>query len=124
MTTNPLTHLNAISQAIFDKKGFNILVLDVHLISTLTSYVVIAEGHANKHVQALADGVIDRMNQLGLKPFYVEGLRDGDWVVLDFSYIVVHLFQPGWRDKYQLEQLWRQAEIVDVYIDTTVKVGN
>ncbi len=120
MTTNPLVHLNAIAQTIFDKKGFNILVLDVRSISSLTDYVVIAEGHVNKHVQALAEAIIDQMKQLGLPLQYMEGIKEGDWVVLDFFYIVVHLFQPGWRDKYQLEQLWRQADIVDVQIDTSI----
>jgi ribosome-associated protein len=124
MTTDPLIQLNAIAQALFDKKGFNILVLDVRAISSLTEYVVIAEGLANKHVQALADAVLDQMGRMGRKPFYMEGIKEGDWVVLDFSYIVVHLFQPGWRDKYQLEQLWQQADIVDVQIDTAAKKCN
>lgn len=121
MTINSLVYLNAISQAIFDKKGFNILVLDLRSISSLTEYVVIAEGHAYKHVQALSEAIIDQMKKMGLQLYYTEGMREGDWVVLDFSHIIVHLFQPGWRDKYQLEQLWRQADIVDVQIDTTSK---
>ena len=117
MKTHSLIDLNIIAQTIFDKKGFNILVLDLKGISSLTDYVVIAEGQASTHVQALAQAVIDRMALSGYKPAHVEGKQEGDWIVLDFSHFIVHLFQPGWRDKYQLEQLWRKAEIVDVQID-------
>jgi ribosome-associated protein len=121
MTINSLSYLTAISQVIFDKKGFNTLILDIRPISDLTEYVVIAEGHINVHVQAIAQTLIEEMKQMGLQLYYAEGMKEGDWVVLDFSHIVVHLFQPGWREKYQLEKLWRAADIVDVQIDTAPK---
>jgi ribosome-associated protein len=114
-----LSPLNLVAQTIFDKKGVNILVLDVRAISSLTDYVIIAEGHANKHVQALGEAIQLQMRSLGMTPIHVEGMREGDWVVLDFTDFVVHLFQPGWRDKYQLEQLWQKADIVDVQINTS-----
>ncbi|MEN9343828.1 MAG: hypothetical protein RLZZ453_615 [Chlamydiota bacterium] len=119
MALDSLLCLNQIAQAIFDKKGVNILALDLRPLSGLTEYVIIAEGSAYKHVIAIAKGVIDEMEKLGLKPLYVEGMRDGEWVALDFSSIVVHLFLPDWREKYQLESLWKLAEIVDVHIDTS-----
>ena len=119
--TNPLFYLNAIGQAIFDKKGSNILALDVHTISTLTDYVIIAEGNVEKHVVAIAQTIIDRMQQIGQAPIYVEGLKTGDWVVIDYLNIMVHLFMPGLRDKYQLEQLWKEGQIVDLQIDVKPK---
>lgn len=124
MALNPLCCLQVIAQAIFDKNGFNILALDLRKISTLVDYVVIAEGFVNKHVTALADEVIAKAAQVGLYPSYVEGLKDGDWVAIDFCSITVHLFQPAWREKYQLETLWRAAEIVDVPIDTHALRGS
>lgn len=99
-----LFYLNAIAQAIFDKKGFNILALDVRAISTLTDYVIIAEGNIDKHVMAIAEAIIERMESLGQKTIYIEGMKGGDWVVVDYMHIMVHLFMPGMRDKYQLEQ--------------------
>jgi ribosome-associated protein len=116
-TSDPIFYLNSIAQAIFDKKGSNILALNVHTISSLTDYVIIAEGNIDKHVISIAQGVIDRLEGLGQTPVFVEGLRTGDWVVIDYLHIMVHLFAPGLRDKYQLEQLWREAEIVDLKID-------
>jgi ribosome-associated protein len=120
-TTDPLFYLNAIGQAIFDKRGTNILALDVHEISTLTDYVVIAEGNVDKHVIAIAETIIERLNKLGQPPVYVEGMKTGDWVVIDYLHIMVHLFMPGLRDKYQLEKLWREGKIVDLQIDVTQK---
>jgi ribosome-associated protein len=114
---DPLFYLNAIAQAIFDKKGSNILALDVHGISSLTDFVVIAEGNIDKHVTAIAKAVIDHLEKLGQTPLYVEGMQTGDWVVIDYLNIMVHIFMPGLRDKYQLEQLWREGQIVDLQID-------
>lgn len=114
--------LNWISQAIFDKRGSNILALDLRTISELVDYVVIAEGTVGKHVVAIAQEVIDTLEKQGIRAAYVEGLKEGDWVVIDLSDIVVHLFQPEWRERYQLEALWRQADIVDVHIDTHAEI--
>ncbi len=122
LTPEPLFYLNAIAQAIFDKKGTNILALDVREISNLTDFVVIAEGNVDKHVISIAQGVIDHLTQLGQTPLYVEGFKTGDWVVIDYLNIMVHLFMPGLREKYQLEQLWREGEIVDLQIDVSSKL--
>lgn len=115
--SDPLFYLNPIAQAIFDKKGLNILALDVRQISTLTDYVIIAEGNIDKHVIAIAEAIIKRLQQLGQTPLYVEGMKTGDWIVIDYLHIMVHIFMPGLRDKYQLEQLWREGDIVDLQID-------
>ncbi len=119
--TDPLFYLNTIAQTIFNKKGSNILALDLREISTLTDYVIIAEGNVDKHVTAIAQAIIDRLQQLGQAPIYVEGMKTGDWVVIDYLHIMVHIFMPGLRDKYQLEQLWREGHIVDLQIDVTLK---
>jgi len=109
--------LDTIAQTIFDKKGINILVLDLRGISTLADFVVIAEGNVDRHVIAISHAVEETLKKLGIKPVYVEGMRSGDWVVLDYLQIMVHIFMPGLRDKYQLESLWKAGKIVDVHID-------
>jgi len=112
------TILNVIAQTIFDKKGINILVLDLRGISTITDFVVIAEGNVDRHVIAIGQAVEQALKEKGLRPSNVEGMQMGDWVVLDYLHIMVHLFMPGLRDKYQLETLWKAGKIVDVHIDT------
>lgn len=113
--------LTCIAQTIFDKKGLNVLTLDLRGVSLLTDYVVIAEGTVDRHVIAIGKAIIDALEAKGEKPAHVEGLIVGDWVVLDYIEIMVHLFMPGLRDKYQLEQLWKEGKILDVQIDTSPK---
>jgi ribosome-associated protein len=63
--------------------------------------------------------VIDELRERGEKPVHVEGLQAGDWVVIDCSVLMVHLFAPGLREKYSLERLWGDSKIVDLEIDVS-----
>lgn len=114
MKKDPLLFLNLIGQILFDKKGINILALDVRGISTLTDYFIIGEGNVDKHVTALAKTVIETLKKEGETPIHVEGLDSGDWVVIDYLEVVIHLFKPGLREKYRLEELWKEGEVVDL----------
>ncbi|MBP7074308.1 MAG: ribosome silencing factor [Rhabdochlamydiaceae bacterium] len=119
MTIPEMPILNRIAQVIFDKKGMNILGLDVRGISSMTDYVIIAEGNVDRHVVAIAQAVIGVLKQAGELPIHVEGLQTGDWVVIDFLDIMVHLFMPGLREKYRLEDLWKEGRLLDLTIDTS-----
>ncbi|MBF8262950.1 MAG: hypothetical protein HW387_615 [Parachlamydiales bacterium] len=110
--------LNRIAQIIYDRKGSNILALDLKGLSSITDYLVIAEGNVDRHVISIAKSIIEDLKEV---PFHIEGLANGDWVVLDFSNVVVHLFQPGLREKYSLEKLWKEGQIVDLSINVTVR---
>ena len=114
---SPLEMLNTIAQVIYDKKGFNILALDVKGISSISDYIVIAEGNVDRHVAAIGKAIEDELREKGVKPVHVEGFKTGDWVVLDYSDVMVHLFMPGLREKYSLERLWNESKIVDLDID-------
>ena len=116
MKTEKNILLNSIAQAIFDKKGFNILALDIHDISTLTDFLVIAEGHVDRHLQTIAHAVIEGMKKLGRVPYVIEGMEEGEWIVLDYLDIIIHLFLPVFREKYQLERLWQKGGIVELKI--------
>lgn len=114
--------VNIIAQSISDKKGFNIIALDVKGLSSITDYLVIAEGNVDRHVMAIARNVQDDLSEKGEKPAFVEGLKDGDWIVLDYGEVMVHLFMPEMREKYQLERLWQDAKLIDLDIRTEPKV--
>jgi len=122
MKSESLKILDLIGQAIFDKKGSNILVLDVKGISTMTDYFVIAEGNVDRHVKAICQSIRDAMKAQGYQAIHVEGESDADWIVIDFGEFVIHLFVPELREKYALEELWREGKIVDLHI-TTGKEG-
>ena len=106
----------ALAHAIYEKKGFDIIAFDVTGISTLTDYIIIAEGNVNKHVQAMARAVSDTAKKMKIKKVSIDGQNVGDWVVVDCCNVMVHLFAPGFRSIYQFDQLWRNASIIDVDI--------
>lgn len=114
MTENNI--LNAIAQTIFDKKGLNILAIDVREISNLTDFFIIAEGTVDRHVRAICVALEEEMSKLGHPPLHIEGKQDGDWVVMDFGDVLIHLFIPELREKYDLENLWKEGKIVDLTI--------
>ncbi len=116
MRQDPLQLINSIAQTVYDKKGFNILALDVRGISTMTDYFLIAEGSVEKHVTALGKAIIQELKHEGELPIHVEGLTEGDWVVVDCGELVIHLFMPTMRDKYRLESLWQEGKVVDLGI--------
>jgi ribosome-associated protein len=98
------------ADAIFDKKGSDIVLLDVEAAFFLSDVFVIATGSSRTNVQALADHVEERVFQtFDVKPFRVEGRTEGEWVLVDFGDIIVHLFQGAAREYYSLERLWGDA---------------
>jgi len=98
------------ADAIFDKKGSDIVLLDVERSFFLSDVFVIATGSSRPNVQALADHVEERIGEeFGVKPLRVEGRTEGEWVLVDFGDIIVHLFQASAREYYSLERLWGDA---------------
>ncbi|HEX2583436.1 MAG TPA: ribosome silencing factor [Chlamydiales bacterium] len=119
MKKTELELLNVIAQVVYDKKGMNILALDVKGLSSIADFLLIAEGNVDRHVTAIARAIVEELHEKGDDPVHVEGLQTGDWVVLDYSGIMVHLFMPGYREKYSLEKLWSESKIVDLEIDVS-----
>jgi len=121
MKRNPIAMLHSLAQMIYDKKGFNILAIDVQGFSTITDYLLIAEGNVDRHVMSLAQTIVEGMKESGEAPLHTEGLQTGDWIVLDYGQIMIHLFTPGLREKYSLERLWPESKLVELAIDTAKK---
>ena len=124
MKQTSLETLNAIAQVIYDRKGFNILALDVKGLSSITDYILIAEGNVDRHVTSIAKAIVEEMEERGEAPLHVEGVRTGDWAVLDYIDVMVHLFMPGLRERYALERLWGESKIVDLQIDVSTSAMN
>ncbi len=92
--------------ALEDRKGRNIVTIDVSKTSAVTDYMVIASGTSNRHVKALIDEVTDHSKAVGAPPVGVEGRETGEWVLLDLGDVVVHVMQQEAREFYDLERLW------------------
>ena len=96
-----------------DKKGNDILVLDIREISLLADYFVICTVETSRQLKAIADSIIPEMKTRGLLSLGgIEGSLDSGWVLIDFGDIVVHLFSPQQRDFYALDELWKNAKVV------------
>ena len=101
-----------VAQALYDKKGLNILAIDVQNVSTMTDFFLFVDGMASTHIQALKNIAEETLKSLGWSPLRVEGHKNGDWVVLDYLNIVIHLFDPKIRDYYRVEEIWKDGKIV------------
>lgn len=98
------------ADAIFAKNGTDIVLLDVEEAFFLSDVFVIATGSSRINVQALADNVEERLaGTHGVKPLRVEGRSEGEWVLVDYGDIIVHVFQNAAREYYSLERLWGDA---------------
>ena len=92
--------------ALEDLKAVDPVVMDVRSLSSVMDYLVIASGTSSRHVKSLADSVLMKAKEQGLRPLGVEGERVGEWVLVDFGDVVVHVMQPAARSFYDLERLW------------------
>jgi ribosome-associated protein len=97
-----------------DLKAQDVAVLDLHGVTDVTDYFVIASGTSDTHVRSVAERVMEGMKAAGNPVHHVEGLQQGRWVLLDFVDVVVHVFHPTMRAFYQLERLWGDARRVAV----------
>lgn len=112
-----------IQNALEDAKARDIAVLDVRKISDFTDYMVIATGTSNRHVQSTADKVVDALRTHGVRTVGVEGGKIGDWVLIDFGDVIVHVMREETRDFYNLEKLWSDAKRVTVEEKKTQRKG-
>ena len=92
-----------------DRKGVDMLVMDLRGISNATDFFFLVSGTSDMHARAIAENVIEELKKEGVRPSHVEGLRSGRWVLIDYIDFVVHVFHPAARDFYQLERLWGDA---------------
>lgn len=96
-------------EAATDRKGREMLVLDLRGLSDATDYFLLVNGTSDMHVRSIAEGVIEELKKGGVRPSHIEGLRSGRWVLIDYIDFVVHVFHPAAREFYQLERLWGDA---------------
>ena len=95
-----------ILDALDNGKALDTLVLDVEKISSFTDFMVVSSGRSVRQVKSLVRRVRDTLSERRLRPIGVEGEKTGDWVLLDYGEVVVHIMLPSAREFYQLERLW------------------
>lgn len=99
--------------ALEDKKAEDVRVIDIGDVSVLADYFIIANGNNRTQVQAMADEVEQRLGRAGAEPKQIEGYQTGNWVLLDFGDVIIHIFDAQNRLFYDLERIWKDGRQID-----------
>jgi ribosome-associated protein len=103
---------HTIINSLEEKKGEEILLLDIQKVSSFTDYFIICTGTSNRMVDALADAALESTRDSFQIKGRIEGNPECGWMVVDFGPIVVHLFSPDQRDFYRLEEFWKDGKTI------------
>lgn len=108
--------IQQITEGIQDKKGKNIVVADLTGIDdTICNFFVICQGNTPNQVSSIVDSIEEFARKgAGVKPFGVDGLRNAEWVAMDYADVLVHVFLPEKREFYNLEHLWADAQLTHI----------
>ncbi len=101
-------------EAAVNKKAENPVVIKLKGLTGLTDYFLILTANSDVHARTIADEIEEKLKDKGIKPFNVEGYKLGDWILLDYGDLIVHIFKPKVREYYNLEGLWMDAPRLDV----------
>lgn len=103
-------------EGIQDRKGKNIKIVDLSSIDGASArQFIICEGSSNMQVTAIADNIRESLlERAGIKPYNYDGYRNAEWIVIDYGDVLVHVFQPEVRARYNLEELWSDAPIISI----------
>lgn len=101
-------------EAALDRKGENPVALDVHGLTSFADAFVIVSGRSDRQVRAVADSIVQALKKSGHPPLGVEGVDEGHWVLIDAGDVIVHVFDPEARERYDLERLWSDAPAIEV----------
>lgn len=103
-------------EGIQDRKGKKIKIVDLSSIDVASArQFIICEGSSNMQVTAIADNIRESLlEKAGIKPYNYDGYRNAEWIVIDYGDVLVHVFQPEVRARYNLEELWSDAPLVSI----------
>ncbi len=106
--------LKIVVNAMENRKAINIKVLKIDKLTAVADYFIICNGTSVTQIKAIADEVEFKLEQEGVVVSHREGYSSGNWILLDYDSVVVHVFHPTARDYYNLEKLWADAEEIDI----------
>ena len=101
-------------RALDDKKAMDVKVIDIHEVSVLADYCVIASGSNQNQVQAMVDNVEEMLTKAGYEPKQIEGTRNSSWILMDYGDLIIHVFDEENRLFYDLERIWRDGKVLEM----------
>jgi ribosome-associated protein len=111
-----------IARLAYDKKGHNIVILDLREITDIADFFIIVSGESDIHIKTLANYIEQELFKEKIRPWHKEGLSSLNWVLLDYVEVVAHIFKPEVREHYALERLWADAKFMKVDDHAEVRV--
>jgi len=105
--------LSCAFEAARDEKALDLVVLDLREMAAFTDYFIICSGSSAPQIHAISNEIEVRLKNVGKTPDHIEGYRQAQWILMDYSEFVVHIFSPERRSYYNLERLWRGAGRID-----------
>lgn len=112
--TDSKTALKTAINALEDKKGENIKVIDISGISVMADYFVIASGKNLNQIKAMADEVEDKLSKIGVEPRQIEGANSSGWILMDYHDFIIHIFNEDMRLYYDIERIWSDGKPVEL----------
>lgn len=100
------------ARACADIKADELVVLDLHALTSFTDFFIICSGNSDRQVRSIADNVVEQMKKKKVPLIGIEGYDEGQWVLVDFGSVVIHVFHREMRSYYNLEKLWSDAKTV------------
>ena len=101
-------------ESAFGKKAENPVVLDVRDLTSISDYFIILSGRSNRHVKSIGEFIREDLKKKGKQPLSVAGMKDGQWILLDFGHVIIHVFYEPVRSFYDLEGLWADAKRIPI----------
>jgi ribosome-associated protein len=109
--THPKTLARRCADLMLSKKAKDVVILDIRPLTDMTDFFIIGTADSDTQLKAIADAVLDGLTEYGIKPYRTEGWQGGQWIILDFFEVVVHIFYREARDFYKIERLWADAKV-------------
>ena len=101
--------MSLVVSAALDRKALDLVVLDMTQVAAFTDFFIICHGRSRRQVQGISDRVEEKLKQAGIRPNHIEGYTGGEWILMDYVGLVIHVFVQDRRKYYDLEKLWVDA---------------
>ncbi len=108
---------NLCVEAALKKKALDLTILDIEETSSFANYFIICSGSSNRQVQAIASSIEHDLKKKRIYPLGIEGFAEGNWILLDYDDIIIHVFYEKIREFYELERLWADAPRVELDVE-------